>query len=103
VKRGEVWWATVDKRRPVVLVSRDEAYEVRALVIAAPVSTTVRGFSVEVRVGPGEGLPRQGVINCDWLVTLPRSDLLERAGTLSARKLAQLNEALRFALALYED
>ncbi len=100
MKRGEVWWATVDKRRPVVLVSRDEAYSVRALVIVAPVSTTVRGFAVEVRVGAAEGLPRAGVVNCDWLVTVPKADLVERAGALSHAKLERLDDALRFALGL---
>lgn len=100
MNRGEVWWAQVDKRRPVVLVSRPEAYEVRAMVIVAPVSTTIRGFSVEVRVGRREGLPRAAVVNCDWLVTLPKADLIERAGTLSKAKLAQLDSALKFALGL---
>lgn len=100
MRRGEIWWARLDKRRPVVLLSRDEAYSVRALVIAAPVSTTVRGFAVEVKVGSSEGLPRVGVINCDWLVTLPKADLLERAGKLSATKTRQLDSALRFALGL---
>jgi mRNA interferase MazF len=100
VTRGEVWWARVDKRRPVVLVSRDEAYAVRALVIAAPVTTTVRGYAVEVKLGRREGLSRACVVNCDWLVTVPKRDLIERAGALSAAKLAQLDDALRFALAL---
>jgi len=100
VRRGEIWWASVDKRRPVVLLSRDEAYAVRAMVIVAPVSTNVRGFAVEVRVGRAEGLPRAGVINCDWLVTLPKADVLERAGALSTTKLARLDDALRFALGL---
>jgi len=100
MRRGELWWADVDKRRPVVLVSREEAYEVRALVIVAPVSTTVRGFSLEVRVGRKEGLPRPCVVNCDWLVTLPKRDLVERIGAISAAKLAQLDDALRFALGL---
>ena len=100
MNRGEIWWARVDKRRPVVLVSRQEAYAVRALVIIAPVSTTVRGFSVEVRVGKREGLPRAGVINCDWLVTIPKSALRERIGSLSAAKQEQLDDALRFALGL---
>lgn len=98
--RGEIWWASVDKRRPVVLISRAEAYAVRALVIVAPVSTTVRGFSVEVRVGRKEGLPRPAVINCDWLVTVPKQDLIARAGVLSGPKLAQLDSALKFALGL---
>jgi len=100
MKRGEVWWAQIDKRRPVVLLSRPEAYEVRAMVIVAPVSTTIRGFSVEVRVGRKEGLPRRAVVNCDWVVTIPKTDLLERAGSLSGAKVAQLDSALRFALGL---
>jgi mRNA interferase MazF len=100
MKRGEVWWAIVDKRRPVVLLSRQEAYAVRALVIVAPVTTTIRGFSVEVRVGRKEGLPRAAVVNCDWLVTLPKADLLDRAGSLSSAKMAQLDSALKFALGL---
>ncbi|MEI7893369.1 MAG: type II toxin-antitoxin system PemK/MazF family toxin [Myxococcales bacterium] len=102
MKRGEIWWAKLDKRRPVVLVSRQEAYEVRALVIAAPVSTTVRGFAVEIPVGRREGLPQQGVVNCDWLVTVPKADLIDRAGCLSSAKLRELNSVLRFALGLDE-
>lgn len=100
MKRGEIWWARLDKRRPVVLVSRNEAYDVRVLVIAAPVSTTVRGYAVEVRVSRREGLPRPGVINCDWLVTIHRDDLEKRVGALSADKLRHLDDALRFALGL---
>ena len=100
MRRGELWWANVDKRRPVVLLSRNEAYDVRAAVIAAPVSTTVRGFATEVRVGRAEGLPRACVVNCDWLVTLHKHRLTERIGVLAAGKLAALDEALRFALGL---
>jgi mRNA interferase MazF len=100
LKRGEIWWARVDKKRPVVLLSRDEAYEVRAMVIAAPATTTVRGNAVEVKVGRREGLPRDGVVNCDWLVTIPKADLVERPVSLSATKLRQLDDALRFALGL---
>ena len=102
MNRGDIWWATVDKRRPVVLLSRQEAYAVRALVIVAPVSTTVRGFAVEVKVGKREGLPKAGVINCDWIVTIPKSALRERIGSLSATKRQRLNDALLFALGLDE-
>ena len=100
MRRGEIWWARVDKRRPVVLVSRDEAYEVRAMVIVAPATTTVRGYAVEVKVGRREGLPRECVVNCDWLVTLPKADLMGRAGALSGTKMKQLDDALKFALGL---
>lgn len=100
MKRGELWWAEVDKRRPVVLVSRDEAYGLRALVVVAPVTTTIRGYAVEVRVGKREGLPRDGVVNCDWLTTLPVADLKERICLLPHKKLAELDAALAFSLGL---
>jgi mRNA interferase MazF len=100
MRRGEVWWARGDKRRPVVLVSRQEAYEVRALVIVAPATTAVRGYAVELKLGKREGLPRDCVVNCDWLVTIPKADLVERAGVLPAAKLRELDDALRFALGL---
>jgi mRNA interferase MazF len=100
MKRGEIWWARIDKDRPVLLLSRAEAYEMRAMVIVAPATTTVRGFSLEVKIGRREGLSRDAVVNCDWLVTIPKADLLERAGAVSAAKLRRLDDALRFALGL---
>jgi mRNA interferase MazF len=100
MRRGEVWWARLDKRRPVVLLSRAEAYEVRAMVIVAPATTNSRGFALEVKLGRAEGLPRSCVVNGDWLVTIAKQDLVGRAGVLSSAKLSRLDEALRFALGL---
>jgi mRNA interferase MazF len=100
MRRGEVWWAHVDKRRPVVLVSRAEAYTVRTLVTIAPVTTTLRGYAVEVKLGRREGLGKPCVVNCDSLLTIPKAALESRIGALSAAKLVQLDDALRFALDL---
>jgi mRNA interferase MazF len=52
--------------------------EVRAMVIVAPATTTVRGFSLEVKLGRREGLPRRCDVNFDWLVTIPKTDLIEQ-------------------------
>ena len=82
------------------LLYRNEAYDVRAMVIVAPATTTVRGFALEVKLGRREGLPRDCVVNCDWLTTIPKSDLIERAGALSASKTRKLDEALAFSLGL---
>lgn len=103
MKRGEVWWAQLPRpagRRPVLLVSRDEAYRVRELVLVVPVTTRVRGIPTEVRLGRDEGLPRRCVANTDILTTIPKHALAEQAGMLSGEKLSELNAALRFALAL---
>ncbi|HKB16684.1 MAG TPA: type II toxin-antitoxin system PemK/MazF family toxin, partial [Planctomycetota bacterium] len=59
MRRGEVWWATLRGRagrRPVVLVTRDEAYPLRELVTVVPVTTRVRGIATEVALGPEDGL-----------------------------------------------
>lgn len=103
MKRGEVWWALLPKpagRRPVVLLSRDEAYQVRDLVTIAPVTTRVRGIPVEVRLGPSDGLPRECAINVDTMATIPKSSLTDRLTLLTPQKLQALNEAIKFALDL---
>ncbi len=103
MKRGEVWWANLGAsagRRPVVLLSRDEAYAVRALVTVAPVTTRVRGIRSEMALGPDEGLPRPCVANLDVITTIAKRSLAERLTDLPPLKLAELDDALRFALGL---
>jgi mRNA interferase MazF len=103
MRRGEVWWADLPApagRRPVLLVSRDEAYTVRLFVTVAPVTTRVRGIPAEVALGPAEGLPRPCAANLDSLQTVPKAQLARRLTLLPAKKLAEVDEALRFALDL---
>jgi mRNA interferase MazF len=101
MRRGEVWWAQLPKpvgRRPVVLVSRDEAYSVRALISVVPVTTRVRAIPAEVPLGREEGLPKRCVANVDTITTIPKAALVEYAGVLAPEKVVLLNEAIRFAL-----
>ena len=103
MRHGEVWWANLPPpmgRRPLVLLSRDEAYSTRNLIIAAPVTTRIRGIPAEVRLGSEDGLPRESVANLDTIMTIPKSSLQERITSLSPEKLLAVEEALRFALAL---
>ncbi len=103
MRRGEIWWADLPApagRRPVVLVSRDEAYGVRELVTVVPITTRIRDIPVEIPLGREEGLPRRSVANADTITTIPKHVLHERAGVLSTQQIAQLDDAIRFALAL---
>jgi mRNA interferase MazF len=103
VKRGEIWWAAMAApagRRPVVLLSRDEAYAVRELVTVAPVTQRIRELPVEVTLGVEDGLPRACVANLDTVTTIPKRFLEERITTLSATKMRAIEHALRFALQL---
>lgn len=103
MQRGELWWAelpTPAGRRPVLLLSRDEAYAVRDLVTVAPVSTCMRGIPTEVVLGRTEGMPRRCAVNLDTITTIPKRMLARRIAALPAPRLAAVDRALRFALGL---
>jgi mRNA interferase MazF len=103
MRRGEVWWAEFVApigRRPVVLLSRDEAYGVRNAVTVAEVTSTIRGIPVEVELGPEDGLPKKCVVNLDTLATIRKHLLVERIALLRDEKIEQIDSAIRFALSL---
>ena len=103
MRRGEIWWADLPLpagRHPVILLSRDEAYSVRALVTVAPVTRRIRRIPVEVPLGPEDGLPRACVANLDSIVTIARASLRERVASLSPEKLRAIDAAIHFALGL---
>ena len=106
MRRGEVWWAELPapagRRRPVLLLSRDEAYLVRELVTVARLTTRVRQIPSEVPLGPGDGVPKTCVVNLDTITTIPRRTLTERLTVLSPIKLAAIDRAIRFSRALGE-
>src|SRR3989442_3851186 len=92
--RGEIWWAAFappDKTRPVVLVSRSDAYARRELVVVASITTRIRQIPTEVPIGRAEGLARPSVVNCDDLRTIPKRVLLRPIGALSAARRSELD------------
>ena len=103
MRRGEVWWAELKSpfgRRPVLLLSRNEAYEVRELVTVAPLTTRIRHIPSEVPLLPEDGLPRECVVNLDTITTIAKNSLRERLLPLSAEKLKAVETALHFALGM---
>lgn len=103
MRRGEIWWAELGSpagRRPVLLLSRDEAYAVRSLVIVAPVTTRVRRIGSEVPLGLAEGMPRPCVANLDTLTTIPKDCLSSLLISLRSEKMDELDAAIHFALGL---
>lgn len=103
MQRGEVWWAELPPptgRRPLLLISRDQAIQVRELVTVAPLTSTNRHLRVEVPLGPGDGVPKACVVNLDVVTTVHQSALQARITTLSPEKMAAVNDALKFALAI---
>jgi mRNA interferase MazF len=103
VKKDEIWWADLEPpagRRPVLLLSRDEAYAVRELVTVAPVTTRIRNIPTEVPLGAADGMTRPCVINLGTITTIARMSLRERLVTLGPEKKKAVEAAIHFALGL---
>lgn len=89
------------QHRIFVVVSRQALIDSRfSTLICAPVFTTGEGLSTQVSVGIDEGLKHESWVMCDNLVGLRKSDLSHYVGSLSSRKLDELEHALRMALDL---
>lgn len=101
MKQYETWWAELPQpigTRPVVLLSRDSAYEYLSRVLAVEVTSHVRGIPQEIALGAREGLPQRCVANLDNLRAVPKKALRQRAGRLSPRRIEELKRALGYAL-----
>lgn len=103
MKRGEVWWANLPppiKTRPVLLVSRDEVYQIREFITVAPITKTIRNIKPEVQLGTQDGLPQTCVVNCDNLTTISKKLLTNKITSLNPFKIHLVNQAIKFALDL---
>lgn len=98
--RGEVWLAQVGrKNRPVLILTRPEVIDVRALVTVAEVTSQVRGLAAEVTFDDqAAGLTRRSVVNCDGLHTVARSSLTRRVGTVDDATMNEVCRAVAYAL-----
>ena len=81
-RRGEVWFADIpgDKRRPVLVLSRDPMGRLLHSVICAPITSNIRGLTTEVALGRDAGLAQRSVANFDNTFLLSRRRLLRRLG-----------------------
>lgn len=106
MKRGDIYRAykpegDPKRHRLCVVVSRQVLIDSSfSTVICAPVFSNGEGISTQVAVGVNEGLKHESWIVCDNLRSLRKTDLTQFVGTLSYSKLAEVDDALRVALAL---
>lgn len=101
--RGEVRWykfSHPDKRRPVVILTRDSALDFLGEVTVAPVTTTIRDIPSEVPLGETDSMPQACAVNLDHIQTVSKGKIGALITTLTTERMAQVRQALRFALAL---
>jgi mRNA-degrading endonuclease toxin of MazEF toxin-antitoxin module len=103
LRRGHLYWARLDKRRPVLVVSPDYRNERAGDVIVVPCSTVVRIAPTHVTLRRGEGgIPARSVLKCEQITTLPVDEVGTEAlgGRLSAKRMAEAERAILRAIGL---
>ena len=99
-RRGEIWQyrlAPPDKRRPVLILTRQEVLPLLRTAMVAPITSTIRGIPSEVVVGPDEGLKHDSAINLDHVQTVEQRLLHRYVGSLTEPKMRQVCRALAIA------
>jgi mRNA interferase MazF len=91
-------FAPPDKRRPVVVLTRDSAIAYLSTVTVAPITSTVRGVPSEVVLDQQDGMKHTCAINLHNAVTVSQRRLGRRVARLSPAKMAELCTSLRFCL-----
>ena len=101
MRRGEIRWYRFDapdKRRPVLILTRDSALEFLGEVTVAPVTSVIRDIPTEVVLGPDDGMPRECAVNLDHLQTVSQGRIGALITTLPQTRMVEAGNALQFAL-----
>ena len=86
-----------DKRRPVLVITRQDVIGLLHTVMVAPITSTIHGAPSEVIVGVDEGLKHASAVNLDHVQTVDQSKLMRRLGHLSGAKMRDVCKALAVA------
>lgn len=101
MKQGDVYWyefRAPDKRRPVLVLTRNSAIAYLANVTVAQITTTMRGVPSEVALTPGDdGTFEPCVVNAYNLQTVPKEQLRDLITELSPERMREVRDAIEFA------
>ncbi len=93
-------WATLDKKRPVLVLTREIMVGRMSTVTVAPVRSMIHGIATEVLVDLTNGLSQNSAIKCDQIMSIPIDQLLEPCGWLFEAQEPALHEAIQAAFDL---
>ena len=106
MKRGEIRWYKFpkpDKKRPVLILTRDSALEFLGEVTVAPLTSTVRSIPSEVFLSKSDGMQKDCAVNLDHIQTVSKGRIGSLITVLSPKKMIELCSALFFALGFSES
>jgi mRNA interferase MazF len=105
MKRGDVCWYTfpaANKKRPVLILTRDSAIRVLNSITVAPITSTIRSIPTEVVLTAHDGLPDTCAANFDNIQTVPKANIGAPIAHLSTTKMKAAASAIGFALGIGE-
>ena len=103
MKHGEIRWykfTRPDKKRPVLVLTRDSVLQYLGEVTIAPITSTVRDIPSEVFLSKTDGMPLDCAVNCDHLQTVSKGKIGSLITSLPPVKMTDVGRAIRFALDL---
>lgn len=101
MKHGEIRWykfVKPDKKRPVLILTRDSVLQYLGEVTVAPITSTIRDIPSEVFLSEVDGMPRDCAVNCDHLQTVSKGKIGSLITSLPPAKMVDVGRAIRFAL-----
>jgi mRNA interferase MazF len=99
MRQGEIRWykfTNPDKKRPVLILTRDSIIDYLNEITIAPLTTTIRDIPSEIQLSIHDGVPQQSAINCDHLQTVSKSKIGALITTIGSQKMDEVREAIRF-------
>jgi len=106
MNRGDVCWYTFnapDKKRPVLVLTRESAISVLNSVTVAPITSTIRSIPTELLLTELDGVPHTCAANFDNLQTVPKNNIGDRITRLTSRRMKEAAAAVSFALGFDDE
>lgn len=100
MKRGDVYWCDLEKKRPVVILTRDALIQHLHSLTVAPITTRVRGIASQVTLETFDGVPERCAVSLDNMQTVPKESLDGFITSLTRTRVRELQRAAVFALEL---
>jgi mRNA interferase MazF len=103
MRRGEIRWYTFkkpDKKRPVLILTRNSILEYLSEVTIAPVTSTIRDIPSEVYLSKADGMMKDCAVNFDHIQTVSKRKIGSKITTLTKEKLFKVKDAVSFAIDL---
>jgi len=106
MNRGDVCWYTFkapDKKRPVLILTRESAISILNSVTIAPITSTIRSIPTELLLTEQDGVPHTCAANFDNLQTVPKGNIGERITRLTSLRMKEAAAAVAFALGFDDE